>query len=79
MLRYLLEIDKTSYRLDQVSQDLIGNSVTEESILGKAQTGDELKPGELPDRQSPFDLRAMGRRFSATYLPSGKAAFAMPL
>ena len=53
--------------------------VTEESILGKAQTGDELKPGELPDRQSPFDLRAMGRRFSATYLPLVKAAFAMPL
>jgi len=53
--------------------------VTEESILGKAQTGDELKPGELPDQQSPFDLRAMGRRFSATYLPLGKAAFAMPL
>ena len=23
--------------------------VTEESILGKAQIGDELKPGELPD------------------------------
>jgi len=53
--------------------------VTEESILGKAQTGDELKPGELPDRQSPFDLRAMGRRFSAAHLPLGKAAFAMPL
>ena len=27
MLRYLSGIDKTSYRLDQVSQDLIGNPV----------------------------------------------------
>ena len=53
--------------------------VTEESFLGKAQIGDELKPGELPDRQSPFDLRAMGRRFSAAYLPLDKAAFAVPL
>ena len=22
---------------------------------------DELEPGELPDQQSPFDLRAMGK------------------
>ena len=29
--------------------------------LGKAQRSDELEPGELPDRRSPSDLRAMGR------------------
>ena len=29
--------------------------------LGKAQGSDELEPGELPDGQSPFDLRVMGR------------------
>ena len=28
---------------------------------GKAQRSDELEPGELPDRRSPSDLRAMGR------------------
>ena len=28
---------------------------------GKAQVRDELEPGELPDGQSPFDLRVMGR------------------
>ena len=31
-----------------------------QSISGKAQTHDDLEPGELPDHQSPFDPRAMG-------------------
>ncbi len=35
-----------------------------EGNLGKAQRSDELKPGELPSRQSPFDLRVMGRGFA---------------
>ena len=30
---------------------------------GKAWRSDDLKPGELPSQQSPFDLRAMGRGF----------------
>ena len=29
----------------------------------KAQISEDLKPGELPNQQSPFDLRVTGRRF----------------
>ncbi|ERJ95397.1 hypothetical protein HMPREF1992_00641 [Selenomonas sp. oral taxon 892 str. F0426] len=29
---------------------------------GRCRENDELKPGELPDLESPIDLRVMGRR-----------------
>ena len=48
---------------------------------GKAPERDEIEPGYLPVRQSPFDLRAIGRGFILFMKPfsAWREAFSMRL
>ena len=57
-----------------------GNAIAIGTV-GKAPERDEIEPGYLPVRQSPFDLRAIGRGFILFMKPfsAWREAFSMRL